>query len=275
MTPQFDNYLTSSFLLYLNKKLQDASGFTNYSGRLYPVTSKISGLYAYATPFRNLGMDISVTGMNVMSGVTVSGNFMPISSGSLYGINYSNGYAYFTQSVPANANLSGNYSVPEISLEITDQTEYKLLFETQYTTNPTYNITQTGIASDVKTSPIIFLRVKSSELEPYAVGGVDDNRVSYRAIVIANSSKQLASIVSVLKKTLYKTVPVYQTLSGFDSNGILTGNLFNYTGMNRQDTATLVMKARFIDVPNRGEFSSVPKNIGFVDFDLSTINSWR
>src|ERR1700758_3177468 len=136
MKPTLEAQIVSNFMLYIDHSIQQqGQAYTNYSGQLFPVKSNYGGLYAYATPFKQLCNDTSVAGAQVMSGVYINGHFAPVGTSGLIAINHYNGTVYFSSPLPATAFVSGQYAIKDFSIELADQPEWKLLYETKYVTN--------------------------------------------------------------------------------------------------------------------------------------------
>jgi hypothetical protein len=272
MKVSFDIKILSSFLLFIDHELQSkAEAFFNNSGRLYPVSTNVNGFTAYATPYRQLCNDTSISGANIMSGVYVNGNFVGIGQSGLRMINHDLGTAYFSGTLPANAVVSGRYAIKDFSIQYTDQIEYKLLFETKYVTNSKFNQTLSGLASDVKTSPAIFLRAKVTENLPFSFGGLDDNSFKIRAILIADNEFQRIAACNVFKNMNLRTFNVVDS-TPFDYLGNYTGLNYNYNNLSFvSGYESLISEVKVIDVPLKGEFENVPRSIAMVDFTVSTI----
>ena len=272
MKVSFDVNLLSSFLLYVDHRLQSyGEAFTNYSGLLYPVQTKIAGKSAYSTPFRQLVNDTSISGANVMSGVYLNGNFVGVGQSGLHAINHDLGTVYFNAALPANTSISGRYAIKEFSIEYTNKLEYKLLFDTKYVTNSQFNQTLSGLASDIKTTPAIFLRPKVTENAGFSFGGLDDNNFKIRAILIADNEFQRVAACNVLKNMNLRTFNVASS-TPFDYLGNYTGLNYNYNNLNFiSGYEPLITEIKVIDVPLRGDFQDIGKNIAMVDFTVSTI----
>jgi hypothetical protein len=272
MRVMFDNKLLSSFLLFVDHEIQSSGlAYTNYSGLLYPVESKVSGLYAYATPFRQLCNDTSVAGANILSGVYLNGSFTSIGQNGLHSINHNLGTAYFTGQLSSSVVVSGRYAIKDFNIEITDQLEYKLLFDTKYVTNSKYNQVLSGLASDVKTSPAVFLRPKVLENLPFAFGGIDDNHIDIRAIVIADNQFQRIAVCNILKNLYFKQFQIVQS-TPFDYLGNFTGLNYSYETLAFDSSYTpIIFKAKVVDVPLVGDFQNVPRSVAMVDFSIDTI----
>ena len=271
--PQLDNKILSTFLLTIdNKILSKGQAFINYSSYFYPVAnSYFYGKYAYTCPFKSLCNDTSISGANVLSGVYLNGNYVSIGQSGLSAINHYQGAIYFNNPLPINTIISGNYAIKDFTIEITDEPEYKLLFETKYTPSFKYNQTVSGLDLDVKTFPIIFLRTKNDDDEPFALGGIENKKKIIRAVVVADTEYQRMAVCNILKDMMYSPLFLIHSVP-FDTMGNITGINYNFTNLVR-DTAYYpwIMKVKTSDVQSNNEFKDLRQNISFVDFYLNTI----
>lgn len=270
--PQYENKLISSFLLHIDHRIQSYGlAYTNYSGLLYPIPSMIYGQYAYATPFKQLCNDISVSGAQIMSGVYLNGNHVSIGQSGLSAINHYEGAVFFNNPLPANTVVSASYAVKDFSVEITDQPEYKLLFETKYLTSTKYNQTLSGLDLDTKTSPIIFLRSKVGNPEPFALGGIENKKKTIRAIVIADTEYQRVAVCNILKDLMYS--PFYITTQlPFDAAGNMTGINYNFNNLTQSSGYfPWIFNVKEVDIPRADTFRTMPKNMSMVDFNIQTL----
>ena len=272
MTVQFDTKLISSILLFIDHEiLKHGRAFSNHSGRLYPITGGIQGLYAYAAPFKPLCNDTSITGATVMTGVYLNGNYVSVGQSGLHSINHNQGTAYFTGSLPSSTIVSGNYAIREFGVKMTDKPEYKLLFETKYLTNTKHNQVLSGLPLDTETSPIVYVRTDDSENLPFAFGRVDNATVKIRVIVVADTEYQKVGVCNILRNLNTRQIPIYETLP-FDRNGAFTGINYNYDNI-AVDTGYYpwILKSRVLSVPIRDDMPNKEKKMAIVDLDVSTV----
>lgn len=233
MTPQFDNILMTSMLLWLdNKILTKGEGYTNYQSVFYPLTNMLYGYYTYGAPLKQMVIDSSISGANIISGVYVNGVFTIPGENNLSGINASEGQLYFSQPItnPTKA-LSGNYAVKDFNIYLTSKTEENLLFETQYQINPKTYQNPTGLPVGSETYPVIYLKYQGGKNKPLAFGGFDQTVGNVRAIVLADSVFNLDAVTSIMRDTSRQLIPlIYPNEMPFNSLGSVSvsGNNFNY-----------------------------------------------
>lgn len=272
MIAQFDNKLLSSFLLLIDHKIQQkGQAFSNYSSQFYPISSNIQGQYVYSLPFKQICNDTSVSGAQIMSGLFINGTYTTVGSGNLVSINHYDGAAYFNTQLPKNTVISGDYAIKDFSIYLTDQPEYKLLFETVYKTNNMYVQTLSGLSLDTRTFPIIYLKTKNDENKPFALGGIENKTKVIRAIVIADTEYQRTAVANILKDMCYSPFYLYSGVP-FDSMGNFTGKNYSFDDL-QKDTSYFpwIMKVSSADIPSIGSYEPINQNVCLVDFTINTL----
>lgn len=277
MTPQFDNIVVTSFLLMVDHEIQKrGAAFSNTSGLLYPVPSNLLNTYTYASPYKQWCNDTSIPGATVASGVYLNNNFVTIGQSGLDAINHYAGVVYFTGApLPVSTVVSAAYAVKEYSINLVDQTEWKLLFETKFVLNRQIDQTKglTGLPLDTKTIPAIFIKTRNQDTRPFALGGYDNSMLSLRAIVIADTEFSRVAACNILKNMNYRPIPI-TTGTPFDFRGRMTGINYNYDQLSADSRySTWILGVRGADLPQVGQYENVLKNMGRVDFDISTVIS--
>lgn len=271
MQIQFDNRIMSSLQLFVDHEiLSKGLAYSSKSSYFYPVASQHQGLYAYSAPYKQLCNDTSITGANVMSGVYVDGNYVTIGQSGLHSINHYEGTVYFTGQIAGANRISGNYSVKEFNVKMTDKLEGALLFDTKYLLHDKYNQTLSGLGPNTETLPIIYLKMMGGQNKPFCLGGVDDNQINVRAVVIADNSFLLTAATNILKNCNYKGIPIYSGLP-FGRNGAYTGVNYNYTGLALLDEEPLITESKVINVSSKGDYHDFQYQAAFVDFSISRL----
>jgi len=233
MLPQYDNILMTSMLFWLdNKILTKGQGYTNFQSAFYPVQNMYHGFYTYGAPFKQMVIDCSVPGANIISGVYINGTFTVPGESNLTGINAQEGQLYFTSPINnPTITLSGNYAVKDFNIYLTSKPEEFLLFETAYQINPKTYQNPTGLAYNSDTYPIIYLKYQGGKNKPLAFGGMDQTISNVRAIILADSVFALDAVTSIIKDTVRENIPLlYQEDMPFNSLGSVSDpeGSFNY-----------------------------------------------
>lgn len=275
MLAQLDTRIISSFLLYIDHQIQYmGSGYQNQTVRFYPEVSPINNNYVFTSPVKPLCNDTSIVGADILSGVYIGNSYINIGQSGLKAINHYNGAIYFTGTNPETYNLpiSGRASIKEISVKLTDKTDWKLLFETKYVNNGSMTAPTTGLDLDTEISPIVFLRCKHQENKPFGFARLDNQTINMRAIIITNNEFQKIGVTSILKNLNYTTIPLVNR-TPFDSLGNMTGLNYNFNTLSVDTSVTpMIFGVKSIDVPQEAQYKDIRRNMAIVDFELSTIS---
>lgn len=279
MTPQFDNIVMTSMLFWLdNKILTKGTAYANFQSVFYPLPNMIYGYYTYGAPFKQMVIDCSIPGANIISGVYVNGTFTQVGQNNLSGINATEGQLYFSTPIsnPTTA-LSGNYAVKDFNIYLTSRTEENLLFETQYQVNPRTYQNPTGLPIGSETYPVIYLKYQGGQNKPLAFGGMDSTICNVRAIILADSVFNLDAVTSIMRDTSRQLVPlIYQNEMPFNALNTVTGDCFNYLNLTANKQADFdYVYINEVNVSKTDSRISSPTNSlnrnvysAFVDFEL-------
>jgi hypothetical protein len=276
MKVQFENKVMSSLLLKVDNYLLDrGEAFTNHSSLLYPVQSLYNNYYTYAAPFKQFVSDDSISNATVMKTVYVDGVQKNIGQGGLHGVNHFQGQVYFT-SDQGSAAISGDYSVKDFNVYLTNDPEQKLLFETKHHLNPKYTQQLSGLAPNAQPYPAIFIKNMGGQNSPFALGGADNTLTMARLVVLADSNYKLDAACSLLKDMRNHRIPISTDLP-FDALGSYTGLDYNYGALPLDSSvgSPLISDVRVSRMSMVGDFTRLNPQVfsAFVDMDLSTIRS--
>jgi len=282
MIPQFDNILMTSMLLWLdNKIVTNGQAYTNYQSVFYPLSNMIYGYYTYGAPLKQMVIDSSISGANIISGVYVNGVFTVPGENNLSGINATEGQLYFSQPIsnPSKV-LSGNYAIKDYNIYLTSKTEENLLFETQYQINPKTYQNPTGLPIGSETYPVIYLKYQGGKNKPLAFGGFDQTVSNVRAVILSDSIFSLDAVTSIMRDTSRELIPlIYPNEMPFNSLGSVSvsGNNFNYINYtaNKANTDDYLyineVNVTKTDTRLLNATNSLNRNVysAFVDFEVS------
>ena len=283
MITTYEPLLTSSFLLYLNNRIQAGySGIYNVGTQLYSMPfQSYYGLYTYSTPFKPWIYDASVPGATVMTGVILNG--VPITKGQsgLVEFDYEHGDVYFSAPLPVGSILSGNYSFSEVDVVLSSYPDINQLFETRLTLRPKQPQTPTGRYNNQLSYPTIYLKNEIGNNKPWAFGGNQMTETTINAYIFAESQFQLDNICSCFKDANYQYVP-YINQSEFPMNnyGGFKNNIpYNYTGLigNRvaQGQGVLISDVSITDWGRRGINAEISRMTTESFFSLVTFKLTR
>lgn len=283
MIAQLDNKVVSSFLLWLdNAILTKGQAYTNWSSKFYKVSSPFTNYYTYALPFKQINADQSIAGSNIMSGVYLNNNFVAVGQSGLLGINYNQGHAYFSQNIDSET-LSGDYSVKDYSIALTSEPEEKLLFETKYSVKPKTSYQITGLAPNLLTYPIIFVKNEGSENIPFAFGGTDTTEFYIRAIIISDSQFVMDATTSILRDKVRTFIPIIEPEeTPFNNYGDVNNGYYNYRELTQNKVNSIfISKVSNSRVSYRSVIMNELKDLNpgifscIIDFDLEIVRNPR
>lgn len=246
--------------------------FENVSGQLYPANKNLyQGYHTYASPFEQWVGDISVTGANIATGVFLNNIHVGIGVSGLASINYEQGQVYFSSALPSSTSVTASYSIKEVNVYLTEESEEKLLFFTKYTTRPKTAQSITGLPTDAITIPAIFLKIDGGRNDPFCLGGTDRKVTDIRGVIITKSAYELDAIGEILKNMSRLSCPLVDEGVKFGALGY-TGVAYSYTGLATGTDSPFIRNADFIKTPTSSSFRELNPELrkGIVDFELET-----
>ena len=279
MKVQFENKVMSSLLLFVDHQVvQKGDAYTNHDSSFYKIDSLFSDYYVYASPFKQLVADASITGSstpNILSGVYADNDLLEIGTSGFNSINHMQGQLYFTGDTDPMIGkaITGAYAVKDFNVFLTSMPEEQLLFETKLALNPrTSDISpSTGVEANTQTYPAIFIKDNGGRNEEYAMGGVEQTTINARAIVLADSMFNLDAVCGVLKDTSRQSLYlVEQSDLNLNALGAFTGVMYNYTGVATGHYCYINDVTVSKNIANRGDFQNLNPNVfsAFVDFEI-------
>jgi hypothetical protein len=270
MKPQYDNKILSSFLLYLdNKILTKGEAFTNHGSLLYPISCPYNGYYAYSSPFKQLVYDQSITGANQISGAYLNESFVSLGQSGLIAINPAQGTVYF-DSNKSSYTISGSYAVK------TDESEEDLLFEEKYELRPKTVQQASGLPIEAITLPVIYVKINSSEHEPFAFAGLDNAITNIRTMILADNSYSLDAICSIMRDCKDDRFTIIEN-TNLPINALGYTGSFNYSGVNSNKVPLIwsVSVSKFLLSKEMGKNMNPRIMCAFADFEISDIKTHK
>ncbi len=234
MKLQSEHKIMSSVLLWVTNALLDkGEAFSNFSGYFYDVKDVWNGYNTYALPYQPLVTDASIPNARIMSGIYLDSTFITTGVSGLVDINYEKGQIYFSSGV-ANSRLSGNYAIAEYNVKITDQPEEMLLFETKYELKTKVGAApSTGLQNNDLTFPVIFLKDFGGRSDPFAFGGLDQQMINVRMIVLGDSQYSVDGVKSIFKDKTRTLIPLLTGVNEMPFNhlGGFANGQYNYRAL--------------------------------------------
>lgn len=233
MIPTYQNYLLSSFLLYLdNKLLTKGAAFTNYSGQLYPINKQtFSGLYIYSSPYSEWVSDISIPNAQVPTNIFINNVPTNIGQSGLIAIDQINGRAYFN--VPVNGTVTAAYSIKDINITFPVTPRIETLFDKKFELRPKINQTLSGLGPDQIPYPVGFIKQSSSKNTPLAIGGLDETTNNISVYFFLSSQMMADAVAGICTDLKYDYMPLLGSgdMPYGPYNNFLNNIPFNYTGL--------------------------------------------
>ena len=267
----------SSFLLYLDNKIMvKGLAYSSVGTNFYKINTPVNGYVTYAAPYKQIVADQSV-GAPLFTGLYINNNYVRTCVSGLAAINYNEGQLYFT-SDPNTTSVSGNYSIKNFDIYLTDRSDQEILFETKYTQRPKTPQTMSGLTNDQIQYPCIFLKHTQLENEPYELGGNELTTVTVEGIVMSDSQYKLDAILNICSDLVRTNVALfnwnewpYDGLGNYRSGVIFNYNAIAATKNPTPDSAYINnVKSSKLNYLGMKEFSSINPNVypALIEFEL-------
>jgi hypothetical protein len=277
MKVNYQNTLTSSFLLYIdNAVLKKGDAYTNVNSLFYPISGVYGNYFTYAAPYKQIVSDVSINGATQMSGVYLNGNFITPGQSGLLAINHYDGQLIFSSNKNGQA-ISGNYSIKDYNVYLTDKSEDYILFSTKIEPKSRRNITARGLEVNEITYPAIFLMMINSQNEPFAFGGTDMTKSYFRTVVMANSVFSLDAVCGILRDSAHNYFRLVDNNDlKLNAMSAYTGTPFNYTGVATGEPVYIAdVNVSRVKKITSSEYVNLNPDVysAFIDFDLESVRN--
>ena len=277
MKVNYQNTLTSSFLLYLdNTILKKGDAYTNVGSTFYPISGVYNNYYTYAAPYKQIVSDASITGPTQMTGVYLNNTFVVPGQSGLVAINHYDGQLIFSSSKNAYT-ISGDYSIKDYNVYLTDKSEDFILFSTKIEPKSRRNITARGLEVNEITYPAIFLLMINSQNEPFAFGGMDMTKTYFRTVVMSNSVFSLDAVCGILRDSAHNFFRLVDNNDlKLNAMSAYTGTQFNYAAVATGETVYIAdVNVSRIKTSSSKDYVNLNPDVysAFVDFDLESIRN--
>ena len=278
MIANFQNIITSSFLLYIDHTVcKRGQATTNINSSFYPVSGVYKNYYTYAAPFKQIVSDESLSGPTQMTGVYVDGSFVVPGQNNLVAINHYDGQVIFSTD-QSNSNISGNYSIKDYNVYLTDKPEDKLLFYTKIENKSRITQTARGLQVNEITFPAIFLNFDNSVNEPYAFGGTDMTNIMFRAVVMSDSQFSLDAACGILRDSNHSFFKLVNNNDlKLNAMSAYTGAQYSYTGVATGDPVYIadVVVSKISRGGGGKDYEDLNPDVfsAIVDFDLEVVRN--
>ncbi len=280
MKPTFTHNVINSFFLWFDNFLMTkGDAYKTYTTKLYNYEDlRLGGdKVVYGSPYKQWVYDKNITGATIPSGFTINNQFVSTGTSGMK-IDFDNGRIIFNSGVSTGLNITGTYSVKEISSYITDQPEDNLIIENKFVTNSRFTVSETNILPYNPVTPCIFASIQTAHNTAFAFGGEDETKCIIKVVAFCENLYQLDGVLSVFADSyneIFSIIPMTGHPLG-EFNEIKTGAYptgYNYHNVsNSYNSQTLFIS----HVETSKIRDSVIKelnpilHIGFLDFEIKT-----
>ena len=274
MKEQFQHKLTTSFFLWFdNFLLNKGEAYSNKTGEFFYYSDpRVDSAYkVYGSPFKQWVTDSSITGATMPTGVYIDSSFSGRDDGVV--LDFENGRALVSGS-NTGLSLTGQFSVKDFNVYMTNDTEEDLVVENKYTVNsrlPSGPYTYIEPYDDVV--PAIFISSSDAQNKPFALGGMQDTTVAMKAVVLAEDTYQLDGDLSIFMDSVDECLnPISMTGYPITELGDLKEGSYNYTTVKdgySGDIKFYINDVKTSKLTDRDRKSLAhDMYVGFVDFDV-------
>lgn len=215
MRTSVEHNIFSSFREWFEHILLDqGQAFFNYSSPLYPVVDTKLPFQTYAAPFYQWVFDESVSGAIVPSAA---------SWGVPY-IDYNNG-----RTLSGQPSGTVQYSVKELNVYTTTNSDVHLIFEQKYNLRPKPNSRPpvTGLAPYQVSAPCIWLRPERRETEDVAFGGRVCKKLYFSAVILSDDDFKRFGVGNLFCNKKNAVFPIFDS-APLNYYGAIKSGDYNY-----------------------------------------------
>ena len=273
MKPQFQHKLATSYFLWFENfflKHSEAYSintgvFTHYVDDRLPVEYEV-----YGSQYKQLVYDSSLPNVYIPSGIYVNGSFV-LQEEDKYIIDFDNG-RFIASGLSQDAFITGSFTTKDMNIYYTNDTEENIVLNVQEKINESVANKHEFYKPYDQKMPAIYLSNDSSKNQPFAFGGMNETITQAKAIVIANNSYELDTVLSIFTDSYNEVFPI----CNFDSNPLnefssLKTGYYSYEDIKRNYDNNIFVK----NVTTSKMSDKLKQNllkdlyIGFIDFELS------
>jgi len=272
MKETYAHKVTTSFYLWFDHTLlSKGEAFTNYTSELYYTPDhRVEGaLTPYSSPFKQWVCDSSIPNASIPTIVSGDGVEYGRSEGAIF--DFDNGRVM----MPAGTSgaFSGSYAVKDFNVYTVDDNEKTFVLEGNFQINSRYGITpESGVNPYDYALPAAFISSITLDSKPFALGGEQDSKMKFRAIVMTNDKYNLDGCLSVFKDMAESHIALVSASDApFNEYGDLKSGVYNYETLIANPERMLYLeKVAVTKVATDVEQRKNPNlKFGIIDFYLS------
>lgn len=272
MKPQFQHKVATSYLLwfdnYFLKKSEAYStktgSFTYFDDERLP-----AGFNSFGSEYKQMIYDSSLPNTVVPNGYYVNNVFVPVEQDK-YIIDFDNG-RFIADGIPTSANITGSFTVKDINVYYTNDTEENVVLNVQESINQSVDNKHEFYSPYQQKLPAIYLSNEYMYNRPFAFGGFNRTVTRAKAIAIMNNSYELDSVISIFADSYNEVFSLLEFEDHpLNEYGGLKNSSYSYEELNKDKPLI------YVDNVYTSKLSDKIKQnllkdlyIGFIDFDFS------
>lgn len=276
MKHQYQHNVTTSFATWLDHHLlEKGEAYQNQTGVLnYYSDARFPSSYrCFGSLYKQWVFDSSITGAIVPSGVYVNGVFKTRNNGLI--IDYINGRVLSTGTgIPTGASVTGSFAVKDYNIYLTNENEEDLIIENNnLSANKKFPWTGKYVQPYDQAIPAIYLITEGFHNTPFAMGGEDESRSHFKAVVFSDSTYSLDGVLSIFADTSQKVFKL-QDFSSYPINEYGDVKSYPYLYDDYYDNPN-PQAEMFIDhvivsklKDSRSRTQNPKSYVGFIDFEI-------
>lgn len=219
---QYENLLTSSFLLYLEHQLLRKNAFFTTSGQFYKTTDTYNNLNCYSNGLGGMVSDFSISGATIATGVFINGVYSNMGQNGLISLDYQNGRVFLSGN--STATVTSAYSVKQFPVITPSFPDLSILFESRHLIRPKSSFQATGALNYNELNfPTIYLFQMGGQSFPYSFGGTKETVTNIGLFMFIDNLMNAEGICNIFKDMRHEHVPLldsfpYNSLGGMKNN---------------------------------------------------------
>jgi hypothetical protein len=272
MKPQFQHKVATSYLLWFENyflKKSEAYSVKTGSFSYYDDDRLPPGFNAFGSQYKQMVYDNSLPNVVVPNGYYVNSAFIEAEQDKNI-IDFENG-RFISDEVSNSATVTGSFTVKDINLYYTNDTEENIVLNVQESINQGVANKHEFYVPYQQKLPAIYLSNEYMYNRPFAFGGFNKTVTRAKAIAITNNSYELDSIISIFADSYNEVFSLLE----YDDHplneyGGLKNNTYSYVDLNKNKELIYVdnvYTAKLSDKVKQNLLKDL--YIGFIDFDLS------
>jgi hypothetical protein len=272
MKPQFQHQLATSYLLWFDNyflKKSEAYSVKTGSFTYYEDDRLPDGFNSFGSQYKQMVYDSSLPNVVVPNGYYINDVYTPVEQDK-YIIDFDNG-RFIADSVSTSANITGSFTVKEMNVYYTNDTEENVVLNVQESINQSVDNKHEFYSPYQQKLPAIYLSNEYMYNRPFAFGGFNKTVTRAKAVAITTNSYELDSIISIFADSYNEVFSLLE----FDDHplneyGGLKNDYYSYKELNKNKSLIYVDNVYTAKLSDRVKQNLLKDlYIGFIDFDFS------